>query len=72
MARNTTAAIIDAETTTSTPPVDILEEVIAVATKAVAIAVTSQAHRAATCGCAGCKAQAIEAAEWAAEMLDLV
>jgi hypothetical protein len=60
------AAIIEAPASSS-----ILDEVIAIATKAVSSTVTDQAHRAAVCGCGGCKAQAIEAAEWAADMLDI-
>jgi len=66
MAAITSAAIIDAPAVPS-----ILDEVREIATKAVAITVTDQAHRAAICGCGGCKAQALEAAEWAADMLDL-
>jgi hypothetical protein len=67
MAATTPAAIIDAPASAS-----ILDEVMAVAAKAVSSAVIDQAHRAAVCGCSGCKAQAIESAEWAAEMLDVV
>jgi hypothetical protein len=73
MAATTSAAIIDATESTSilTSP-SILDEVFAIAGQAVSSAVTNQAHRAAVCGCGGCKAQAIETAEWAAEMLDIV
>jgi len=49
---------------------NILEEAIAVATQAVSSAVMNQAHRAAVCGCRGCRAQAIEATEWASTMLE--
>ena len=66
MAASTPAAIIDAPASPS-----ILDEVIAIAAQAVSSSVTVQAHRAAVCGCPGCQAQAIEAAEWAAEMLDI-
>jgi hypothetical protein len=37
---------------------------------AVSSAVTTAIHRAEVCGCRGCQAQAMEAAEWARGMLE--
>jgi len=53
---------------TARPTIDIVDEAIAIVAKAVSSTVTDQAHRATSCGCRGCKAQAVEAAEWAAHM----
>jgi hypothetical protein len=39
---------------------------------AVSSTVTTAIHRAEVCGCRGCKAQAMEAAEWARGMLEAV
>jgi len=49
---------------------NILDEAVEIVVKSVSTTVTSQRHRASVCGCRGCKAQALEAAEWAAEMFE--
>ncbi len=65
MATTSVGIIEPTETTTS-----ILDEAILVAMKAVSSAVTTHLHRATVCGCRGCKAQAAQAAEWAANLLE--
>jgi hypothetical protein len=48
--------------------IDIVDEAIAIVARTVSTAVTTHAERATVCGCRGCKAQAVQAAEWAAHM----
>jgi hypothetical protein len=56
------------EAATTSDPVREASEIIMLAVNS---AVTSAMHRAAICGCRGCKAQATEAAQWAHDLLDI-
>ncbi len=53
-----------------TEALDVLNEASAIIRKAIQTTANSQAHRAEICGCRGCKAQAMQVATWAVDMLD--
>jgi hypothetical protein len=55
-------------TVTTLKGIDIVDEAIAIVAQSVSSTVTNHSHRATACGCRGCKAQAVQAAEWAAHM----
>ncbi len=53
--------------TTESDPIREANDIIMLA---VSSAVTNAIKRAETCGCQGCKAQAMDAVEWARDMLE--
>jgi hypothetical protein len=53
---------------TVTPVLDLLAEATRIVDESVRSAAEQAAHSAAVCGCRGCKAQAVQAAEWATHM----
>ena len=59
-----------AATTEIATTIDPVREATEIIMMAVSSTVTTAIHRAETCGCRGCKAQAMEAAEWARDMLE--
>ena len=48
---------------------DVLTEASALVVQTISAAALADAHRAEICGCPGCRAQAVQVAEWAMDML---
>ena len=61
------AATIETRTPTATK--NILTEASRVVVQTISASALDHAHRAELCGCPGCRAQAVQAAEWAMDML---
>ncbi len=64
------AAATEERVTNARSTADPIQEANEIIMLAVSSTVTSAIRRAETCGCRGCKAQAMEAAEWARDMFE--